>query len=207
MPIDQTAYVMLDANALLHYQRPDQIDWQALMSCPSVNLLVTPVLLHELEEQKVKNRSRKLRERADAIVSWVASFIESDAPLEIREGVHFVFIRHSPQIDYAAHRLSRAVYDDELIANAIEFKREYACDVTFFTADTGLRLKLPAHGMSAVIPPAKFKLADEPDEAEKENIRLKSELSRLANRLPRLDLSFFGGAAEMVATYDTQCRR
>ena len=61
--------------------------------------------------------------------------------------------------------------------------------------------------MRDVIPPAKFKLADEPDEAEKENIRLKSELSRLANRLPRLDLSFFGGAAEMVATYDTQCRR
>ena len=195
---DQTAYVMLDANALLHFQRPDQIDWLSMLKSRSVSLLVTPMLLHELEEQKVKNRSRKLRERAQSIVIWIASFMESETALEVRKGVTFTFIRHSPQIDYPTHRLSRTVYDDEIIASAIEFKQEHSCDVRIFTADTGLRLKLPAHGMRAIIPPDDLKLPDEPDEVERENAKLKNELNRHLHRLPRLEFAFLDGTSKFA---------
>jgi hypothetical protein len=99
-------------------------------------------------------------------------------------------------IDYAAHRLSRAVSDDEFIAHAIEFRNEHGVDVTFFTVDTGLRLKLPAHGLKALQPPLALKLPDEPDETEKENAKLKAELARHVNRLPHLSLSFREGGSK-----------
>jgi hypothetical protein len=187
-----TAYLILDSNSLLH-QRPDQIDWQAMLGCRRVNLLITPTLLRELDEQKVTNRSRRLRDRAQAIIQWIAKYFDSNAPVEIRGGVRLIFVRHSPLLNFAEHKLSHAVSDDELIAHAIEFVREHGCNVTFFTADTGLRLKLPAHGFKALVPPVELKLPDEPDETEKENAKLKAELSRHVNRLPQLKLFFLDG--------------
>ena len=188
--------MILDSNSLLHFQRPDQIDWPAMLGCRSVNLVITPTLVRELEEEKVKNRSRRLRDRAQAIVQWIANYIEINAPVEIRSGVRLIIVRHSPLLNFAEHKLSHAVSDDEFIAHAIEFERERGCHVTFFTADIGLRLKLPAHGFKALVPPDDLKLPDEPDETEKENAKLKAELSRHTNRLPRLKLSFLDGSTK-----------
>lgn len=190
---DDTAYVMLDTNTLLHFKRPDEIDWIALLGSRGVNLIVTPALVRELEEQKVKNRSKRLRTRAEALVRWIADYIESDALVEIRDGVRLIFVRHSPMLDFAAYRLSPAVSDDEFIAHAIEAKREYDRDVIFFTADTGLRLKLPAHDFKVVRPPDDLKLRVELDSTERENANLRAELSRHKDRLPRLALTFPDG--------------
>jgi hypothetical protein len=188
--------VILDANALMHFQRPNQIDWLSLLEVTSVDLVVTPALLRELEEQKVSNRSRKLRDRAHSAVLWIASLIENEAPPEIRKGVKLRFVRHSPVLDFAKHRLSHAVYDDELIASAIELREEHGGDVRFFTADTGLRLKLPAHKFRPIVPPEHLKLPSEPDEVEKENAQLKAEVARHRDRKPRLEFSFADGAQE-----------
>jgi len=195
---DEPAHVMLDANSLMHFQRPDQIDWPAMLKCQTVNLIITPVLLRELEQQKVTNRSHKLRGRAQAVVSWIATFIESEASPEVRNGVSLSFVRHTPQIDFAKHKLSHTVFDDELIATAIEYQAEHDCRVAIFTDDTGLRLKLPGHKLLPIIPPQELKLPDEPDEVEKENSRLKAELARHQNRLPKLEFSFIDGASKVA---------
>lgn len=194
MAADEPVYVMLDANVLLHYQRPDQIDWLAMRKCRSVRLIITPILLKELEKQKVTNPSRKLRERARSLVTWLGVFIESETPLEVRKGVAFSLVRHSPQIDYAQHRLSQVIADDELIAAAIEYQSEHGCSVWLCTADMGLRLKLPAHGLRPIILPDELMLPNEPDEVERENLKLKAELARQQQRLPLLQFSFLDGS-------------
>jgi rRNA-processing protein FCF1 len=191
---DEAVHLMLDANSLMHFQRPDQIDWLTLLKCRSVTLIVTPILLRELEEQKVTNRSRKLRDRARSIVTWIASFIDEEGPLEIKKGVLLALVRHSPQIDFGEHRLSRFVADDELIATALEYQTVNNCRVSIFTNDTGLRLKLPPHQIRVIVPPEELGLPNEPDELEKENSNLKAQLSRHQNRLPLLRFSLVDGS-------------
>jgi hypothetical protein len=187
------AYIFLDTNTLLHFKRPDQIDWPALLKSSAIYLVVTPTLIRELEYQKVHNRSKKLRERAKNLVGWIAKFIESNEDTQIRAGVRLHFLRQSPLIDFALHHLSHALPDDELIASAIEFRNTHSVRILITSADLGLRLKLPAHQIEGVTPPDTDKLPEELDEWEKENAELRQRLARYENRLPKLLLTFDSG--------------
>jgi hypothetical protein len=71
-------HVFIDTNVAMHYQRPDQIDWKKLTGSDSVVLVAAPVLLSELERQKIHNPSRKLKERADAFIRWLVTFVHFD---------------------------------------------------------------------------------------------------------------------------------
>jgi len=115
-------YVFLDTNTLLHFKRPDQIDWPSLLKCTPVTLVFAPVVIRELEEQKVHNHTRMIRERAQGVVTWLGKFIESDHQAQIRPNVQLQFIRTSPMVDFAAHRLPHSIFDDESIASIIEFR-------------------------------------------------------------------------------------
>jgi hypothetical protein len=187
-------HVFLDTNTLLHYKRPDQIDWPAFLGADAVMLVVTPALIDELEAQKAStNRSRKLKERANASIRWIAQYIECEEPIELRPGVKLLFVRESPIIDFAAHRLSHTVADDQLIASALQFKRETGAQIVFVSNDTGLRMKLPPRGLKGTVPPEDARLPEEMDELEKEMAELRRELARHQSRRPKLLLTFQDG--------------
>jgi rRNA-processing protein FCF1 len=190
--MDKTVpHVILDTNTLLHFKRPDLVNWEALLNVVEVKLVVTPALVDELEAQKTKqNASRKLKERAHNAIIWISQFIEHSEPQEISPGVRLVFIRNSPTIDFASYRLSHTVPDDQLIASAIQFKQETGLNVLFVTNDIGLRMKLPTRGLIAAAPNPGDRLPDQLDEVEKETIELRQRLERYENRLPRLKLTF-----------------
>jgi hypothetical protein len=190
---ENTIYAFLDTNTVLHFKRPDLIDWKALVDAAKIFVVVTPVLVRELEQQKIHNRSRKLRERAQSILLWLVNFVDQENASEIRPQIYLLFIRHSPSIDFDVNKLSRSVSDDELIASALEFKSQHDVDVVISTADLGLRMKLPAHGLTGMAPNESDRLPDEPDESEKELIHVRRELARYASRIPKLKLMFVGG--------------
>lgn len=187
---ESAVYAFLDTNTVLHFKRPDLIDWRALVNATNVFIVIAPVLVRELEQQKIHNRSRKLRERARGILSWLANFVDQEAPSEMRPGVRLLFLRHSPSIDFDANKLSRFISDDELIASALEFRSQKSVCVVVPTADLGLRMKLPAHGLKGMAPNESDRLPDEPDESEKELIHARRELARYASRTPKLELMF-----------------
>jgi hypothetical protein len=201
---DPIPHVFLDTNTVLHYKRPDQIDWQSLLGAEVVVLVVTPALIDELEAQKVQpNRYRKLKERANAFIKWIAQYIECEEPVEIRPGVKLLFIRESPLIDFAAHRLSHAVPDDQLIASALQLKQDTGAHVLFMSNDTGLRMKLSPRGFKGIVPPEDARLPQELDDAEREITELRRELARHQSRRPKLSLTFQdGGDFGTIATID-----
>jgi PIN domain len=186
-------HIFPDTNALLHFKRPDRIDWPTLLGTKPITLVVTPVLIRELEEQKVTNSVRKLRERAQAVLHWFATFIDASEPVGIRADVHLAFIRTSPILDFKDHRLSSHLADDELIATVIEFRNEKKADVKIVTADLGMRLKLPAHKIPSFMPPDSERLPAQLDETEKELEQLRREAERQQNRRPKLLLTFADG--------------
>jgi hypothetical protein len=133
---------------------------------------------------------RKLRERAQSLLSWLLIYVDQENASEIRSGIHLIFLRHSPSIDFEANKLSRLISDDELIASALEFKSQNSVHLILLTADLGLRMKLPAHRLKGVAPNESDRLPDEPDEAERELIHARRELARYASRVPKLELVF-----------------
>jgi len=80
------AYVLLDANILLHFQPPSQIDWPALTGVRRVFLVVYPLLRKELSKAKDMHPNKRIRKRAGEREAWLRGCLSSiDQP--IRPGV------------------------------------------------------------------------------------------------------------------------
>jgi hypothetical protein len=196
----RTVHAVLDTNTPLHFKRADQIDWLALLNCNKAVIHITPVLVRELETQKVHNKSPKLRERANATIRWLAQLSRGFEQVEIRPAVELLFIRRSPTIDYGALHLRRDISDDEFIAHAIEYRNNHDVELVIVTNDYGLGLKAPAHDIPTVSPNPEDKLADDLDESQKEIARLKKTLAQLQARTPQLVLTFRDGKIQSEET-------
>ena len=193
MPRSTTAHVFIDANTALHFKRPDQIDWRTMTNASEVVLVAVPVLLRELEEQRVINRSSKLRERAADYIKWLHQFVRRP-DTEVRAGVRWWFLPNEPQIDFAAERLSRTIADDHLIASILDCSRQSGLSVLVATADLGLEVKLRSRQIGVLELFDDLRLPAEPDPVELEIKNLRRQIARFEARMPRLSVTFEGGA-------------
>lgn len=180
-----TAHVFIDANTALHFKRPDQIDWRALTGTDKVILVAAPILHRELEQQKVHNPSRRLRERANSYVKWLATFVRTPK-LEIRAGTFWHFVPLEPQLDFGAHNLSPSIADDQLIASVIVYAAETTDPIFVATADVGLEVKLRHRRIAPLLLPDDLRLPEEPDAQEKEILSLRRQVAQ--QRVPVLTL-------------------
>ena len=184
-----TVYVFIDANTALHFKRPDQVDWLKLTGAGKVVLVATPILLRELEEQKIINNSRKLRERAAKYIKWLDNFVEVPGT-EVRSKVTWMFLTDEPQIDFGAERLSETISDDQLIASVLCHSSQSDERPIVATADIGLKVKLKNRRIEVLVLPDDLRLPDEPDPIERENEDLRNKITRLESRMPRLSITF-----------------
>jgi hypothetical protein len=175
---------------VLHYRRADEVDWRSLTKAQQVVLVVAPVLVRELEREKIQNLSRKLRERADRTIKWLALFVRDAAPPPVRPSVTLKFLAHDPQLDFSAHRLSPLISDDWLIASALEYQASTQAPVFVSTADLGLEVKLHGRPLTPLPLPDSLKLPADPDPLEQELRETRRKLQRLESRLPDLRLAF-----------------
>ena len=193
MPRSTTAHVFIDANTALHFKRPDQIDWRTLANANEVVLVAAPVLLRELEEQKVINGSSKLKGRAANYIKWLHQFVRHPET-EVRAGVRWWFLPDEPQLDFAAERLSQTIADDHLIASVLHYTRQSGVSVLVATADLGLEVKLRSRGIGVLELPDDLRLPTEPDPIELENRNLRRQIARFEARMPKLSVVFEGSA-------------
>jgi len=199
-----TTHVFIDTNVALHYQRPDQIDWLKLLGSDGIVLVAAPILLSELEKQKIHNPSRKLRERADAFIRWLAPFVR-DPSIEVRSGVRWHFVAHEPLIDFRDARLSPDVADDQLIASVLGYKPDDGGAVCVATGDIGLEVKLRPRKFTTIPLPEDLRLPAEPDPQEKELQELRRQAAQ--RRAPVLVLTWEGGAAHWKIATPPAIRR
>jgi len=185
-------HLFIDTNAAMHYQRPDQVDWKTLLAAESVVLVAAPILLKELEKQKIHNASRKLRERAGAYVRWLAPFVRNPSQ-EVRSGLRWHFIADEPLIDFRSAGLSRDVADDRLIASVLGYTPDDGGAVCVATGDIGLEVKLRSRGIPCISLPDTLLLPGEPDPVEKELQDLRRQAAE--RRAPDLVLAWEGGVA------------
>jgi hypothetical protein len=188
--------IIIDTNLLLHFRRPDEIDWCALAGEKSCAIVITPVLMRELERNKVHNSNRRLRERARDAIAWIAQCLGEADPVHLREGVTLVFDEQEPLLDFAENRLSREIADDHLIASALDWAARTGHPVAMATDDSGLALKLRNRPICRIVPDDAARLGDAVDLERAEMRDLRRELEREKNRRPRLELQFGGGGTK-----------
>lgn len=192
-----TAVIFIDTNVALHYQRVDQIDWKHEVDEKNCQILVCSVFLAELEKHKIEHSSKKIRKRAGEYSTWLAK--KYDEP-KIRDRAEIRFLPDEPLIDFAAHRLDPANFDDRLVAAVIELtQQEPESTVYVMTADFGLTLKLRSRNLRVIKPSDQYALPEELSDEEKQNKELRTQLAKLANRMPKLTLNFKSGEQTLTA--------
>ncbi len=195
-------FAFLDSNVFLHYRRPDEIDWPALLEGKDVVLLVAPLVVRELEKHKTFSPVPRIKKRAAEIIRWLGPYVDAPSPDQpLRSGVRLAIVRFDPTIDFAGHHLSREIADDILIASVLEFSQAHPGErVALVSADTGIRLKAPAHGIELKRPPDEFLLPEEADPQAKEIRNLKEQLSAYQRRQPALHVTFPSGRTNQPAS-------
>lgn len=184
--------ILIDTNIILHFRRLDELDWCDLAGVTSCSLIVTPVLMRELERNKVSNPNTKLRQRAREAILWLAKKLGEKSPTRLRKGVTLIFDDQEPLLDFAEHRLSRDIADDHFIASAIDWSKRSGKNVAIATADSGFALKLRSRPVGYLQPGDEWRLPDAIDAERDELKEIKRQLDRERNRRPNLSVQFEG---------------
>lgn len=180
------AYVFLDANILLHFQPPDQIDWCALCRAKRVTLVVYPLLMTELTKAKDEHSRRNIRDRARKREVWLRERLSRlDDP--IRPGVFLARDTKEPRALARELDLDWQHRDDRVIAHAVDYARQ-GRRIFVMTNDGGLELKLPDFDVQTLVPPEDLWLEPEPDPEKLRADKAEKELRDIRNRLPKFIL-------------------
>lgn len=185
--------ILIDTNVALHFLPIDQIDWPGIAQCKSCVLIVAPVLLRELEHQKIFNRSAVLRDRASKRIDFLVQKMAEPDPISLRPHVELRFIDHESSIDFVANRLVREVQDDHYIASALEVFG--TTDLKTFVAsnDGGMALKLRSRPIQVLRLPDELRLPADLDPDQKELRDAKLLIARLQSQRPKVALRFANG--------------
>ena len=174
-------YIFPDTNVLMHYARPDQIDWCTLSDARKVILTLAPVVIGELDKHKNQHPIRRLKDRAREIASWMR-LLEDGAVL--KPGVSVEFLVREPAASFFSDGLDPGVADDRIIACMLEWATSGHA-VAVATNDTLLSRKVWARDIRWIEVPERHRLKEEPDPLKAENARLKRENHELVHRLPK----------------------
>ena len=192
-PVD-IIHAFIDTNVLLHFRRLEEIDWCCHLAAKQVLLVLAPVVLRELDKHKDSHPQNKLRKRAQHVSADLWSKLAHVNRCTLRENVDLIVIDSDPVIDMAPLRLRADVNDDLLLASMIEWRHAVAGpNVVVVTADSGIGLKARRFDALVVRPPDADRLADEPDGAETELLKLRRELREIKEAQPDLALVFQTG--------------
>jgi rRNA-processing protein FCF1 len=185
-------FVYIDTMILLHFKRPNQIDWLAMTTASKINIVVAPVVTRELEKHKIFHQHKRIRARANEIIAWFNEIYNESSEIEIRRGVTLIFEDHEPAIDFNAFSLSKEISDDHLIASIISRSQKSQANVFLATNDFGLKVKCRARQIELLPISERERLPEEPDDDTQEIRRLKANLAKYENRLPKIQVGFEG---------------
>ena len=193
------ANLFLDTMMYLHFVPIEQVDFCSLLGVEVVRILVPRVTFRELEKHKIGHTSTRIRDRSRQGLAFLEKHIKSGLP--IRDGVSLEFIPHMPRLDMEQYGLNPGWNDDVLIASVLEYKTQKPSEQTLLvTDDGGARLTCHHLGVRTFELPEKYRLPIELDETEKENQRLRREIQRFQNALPKITIGF-GDNLESIARF------
>lgn len=182
----------------LHYVPITQINWSELTGRQQGVIAILPVVIRELDRQKIEHPKEHIRRRAAQVLSKLDELSESTTSA-VRDAWSIDFVRADAQIDFGAHNLVRHIQDDQIIASAVELRASGGADtVILVTADFGLKLKARTHEFTAITPADKYRHPNETDPRDAKIRELQQEVQRLGSRRPSLALVFADSTRQLT---------
>ena len=199
-------YCFLDTNIFEEFKPIQEIKWLNELGTTEVCMVVTSVVVRELDKHKAGNNNR-LRKRARNAISFLKR-LDRTKDSEIRPDVLLRFDLSEPTRNTLdENNLFSDVNDDLLIAKAIEFSDSHETDqVTILTNDASVQFKAEGYGLGVPELSEDYRLPHEINPLEKENRELRNELLKLRNRQPSLRLGFFGADEKIEGHFRTAIR-
>ena len=182
-------HIFLDTNIFLHFQYFEQIDWLSECASNQCKLLISPVVMDELDKKKIG--TSKIGSKARKALTRFEELYEIRNP-EIKENIFFEIIHQKPARSiYKENGLNFEEQDQRLLASIIAYLAGKSVkDVLLCTDDTGLRLRARELGISPLKLDAKYCLPSEQSEVEKKLKKLERENQILKSAVPQIDVEF-----------------
>ncbi|HEY7094722.1 MAG TPA: PIN domain-containing protein [Ktedonobacterales bacterium] len=178
---------MLDTNVFMHFQTFDEVEWNTIAGAPEVCLLLTSVVLRELDKFKNDPVSEWRRQRARTILGKLEALLLSGAPsgrAQVRNGVVLSAYMQEPATDWAALGLDPQIADDRLIASILAFGQATPqAQMRLVSNDLGLRLKADHHGIMAIDPASSVRRLDSATEESRRNAQLTRQVAELERQV------------------------
>lgn len=182
-------YIFLDTNIFFHFQYFETIDWLSEVSTSECKLMISPIVVDELDEKKIG--TNKLSNKARKVLNRLEELIDVDNA-QIQEKVFIEVILNKPQKKiYEEYELNFNEQDHRLIASILEFRDEKDDkDILLCTNDIGPRLRAKQYGITPLKLNEKYLLPFQESDEEKTIKKLERENRALKNKIPFLSLRF-----------------
>lgn len=182
-------YIFLDTNIFFHFQYFEAIDWLSEASTSECKLMISPIVVDELDEKKIG--TNKLSSKARKVLNRLEALMDIDNA-EVQEKVFIEVILNKPQKKtYEEYELNFNEQDHRLIASILEFRdKKGDVDIVLCTNDIGPRLRAKQYGITPLKLNEKYLLPFQESEEEKTIKKLERENRALKNKIPILSLRF-----------------
>lgn len=192
-------YCFLDTNIFIHCKDIQDIDWKAELGASAVCLVIAPVVFEELDEFKDNHKDDRKRNRARRAINFLESVLDSSDKV-MREGVSLGYAEELQSIEFSIYNLNANNNDDRLVASAICWSHKHSDDeIVLVSHDSGPRMKAKRIGLAAKKLSDKCSLPDQRDPRDKEIRELKSQLARIENAQPKLQLGFRDSNGQLIS--------
>lgn len=198
-------YIFMDTMAFLHYRLFTQIDFLSLFGSEPTTIVILEVVCHEIDNHKNQNPRKKIRARASNVTSKILEALKGESNALLRDNLRVEFCPRCT-IDFAAMGLDASSNDHRIIGAIIDFSNKIDKEkdsILFITHDIASTLTAQSRGILVKTLPDELKLAEEPDEDEKELQQLRRENAELKSASPRLAL-MVNGCKDNVVNISTE---
>ena len=182
-------YIFLDTNIFFHFQYFETIDWLSEVSTSECKLMISPIVVDELDEKKIG--TNKLSTKARKVLNRLEELMDVDNA-QIQEKVFIEVILNKPQKKiYEDYELNFNEQDHRLIASILEFRDEKDDeDILLCTNDIGPRLRAKQYGITPLKLNEKYLLPFQESDEEKTIKKLERENRALKTKYPFFHLGF-----------------
>ena len=184
-----------DTNIFIECRPLDQLDWSCWSEFDEVHLIVCRTVQREIDRQKNHHERKRVRNRARAAFPVFAKLANGggDEHLTIRASKPTVKLflqlpgRPSPKLENV---LDYDHPDDEIIGHLYTYAEQHSdADVRLLTLDAGPTMSAKSLGLSVETGDDDWRLPPEHSDTERENARLKDEITKLRKTEPKFDIA------------------
>jgi PIN domain len=200
-------HCFLDTNVFLHFQMFDTVDWPQVLGAQHVCLMLTTIVMEELNRHKDDAKNPGRQKRAREILSKLDDILPTDAAgisVPVRQNVTLQEILEAPDVDWKAVKLDPQKGDDYLLASILDFHAANSgAIICLVTRDFPVRRKALGRNIPVVNPEGKITPVGDLSPEAAEQRKRDRELQELKNRLPNLTFGFFDDTTGQIVTHIT----